>query len=332
MIRRLAVSLALAAALSPFALSSAGAQQAPSGRLVLYTSQPQADAQATIDAFRRLHPGVEVTFTRDGTTQLMNRLQAEFVAGNPQPDVLLIADAMTMEALKRDNRLQAYPGARVDGLPQGGFDAEKTYFATKLITTGIVYNRAAPMKPESWADLLKPEARGQVIMPSPLFSGAAAIHMGAIVRQPGLGWAWFEGLKAGGAQAARGNPAVLEAVAGGQKLYGVIVDFMAIRARERGSPVEFVFPREGATFVTEPVAILRTARNVAAARAFVDFVLSPDGQTLAAQQGMLPALSEVRPPQGFPNLADVRLMPAPVADLLRSDERDKERFADLFGR
>jgi iron(III) transport system substrate-binding protein len=326
MIRRLVAALALVAALP------AAAQQAPSGRLVLYTSQPQADAQATIDAFRRVHPNVEVTFTRDGTTQLMNRLQAEFVANAPQPDVLLIADAMTMESLKRENRLQPYAQARVDGLPQGSHDTEKTYFATKLITTGIVYNRAAPMKPESWADLLKPEARGQVIMPSPLFSGAAAIHMGAISRQQGLGWAWFEGLKANGAQAARGNPAVLEAVAGGQKLYGVIVDFMAIRARERGSPVEFVFPREGATFVTEPVAILRSARNVAAARAFVDFVLSADGQALAAQQGMLPALASVTPPQGFPNLATVRLMPAPVAELLGTDERDKERFADLFGR
>jgi iron(III) transport system substrate-binding protein len=312
MIRRLVAALALLATLP------AAAQQAPSGRLVLYTSQPQADAQATIDAFRRVHPNVEVTFTRDGTTQLMNRLQAEFVANAPQPDVLLIADAMTMETLKRDNRLQPYAGARVEGLPAGSHDAEKTYFATKLITTGIVYNRAAPMKPESWADLLKPEARGQVIMPSPLFSGAAAIHMGAISRQQGLGWAWFEGLKANGAQAARGNPAVLEAVAGGQKLYGVIVDF--------------VFPREGATFVTEPVAILRTARNAPAARAFVDFVLSAGGQALAAQQGMLPALASVTPPQGFPNLANVRLMPAPVAELLGTDERDKERFADLFGR
>ena len=96
----------LVAALAAFAALPAAAQ-APSGKLVLYTSQPQADAQATIDAFRKVHPGVDVSFTRDGTTQLMNRLQAEFVAGNPQPDVLLIADAMTMESLKAENRLFA---------------------------------------------------------------------------------------------------------------------------------------------------------------------------------------------------------------------------------
>jgi iron(III) transport system substrate-binding protein len=322
-------SLALAGAL--FAASAASAQ-APSGRLTLYTSQPQADAQATIDAFRKIHPGVEVTFVRDGTTQLMNRLQAEFVAGQPQPDVLLIADAMTMEALKRDNRLAAYPEAKTDGLPEGSHDAQKTYFATKLISTGIVYNKAAPMKPESWADLAKPEAKGQVIMPSPLFSGAAAIHLGAVTRQPGLGWAFYENLKANGAQAARGNPAVLEAVAGGQKLYGVIVDFMAIRARERGSPVEFVFPKEGVTFVTEPVAILRTAKNPTAARAFVDFLIAPEGQSLAAGQGMFPARADVNAPQGFPNLATVKMMPIDIVGILATDERDKERFAELFGR
>ena len=322
------VGLAAAVAV-PLAAAHA---QSPSGRLTLYTSQPQADAQATIDAFRRVHPNVDVTFVRDGTTQLMNRLQAEFVAGQPQPDVLLIADAMTMEALKRENRLLAYPGAKTDGLPAGSHDAEKTYFATKLITTGIVYNRAAPMKPESWADLAKPEARGQVLMPSPLFSGAAAIHMGSVVATPGLGWSYFEALQRNGAQAARGNPAVLEAVAGGQKLYGVIVDFMAIRARERGSPIEFVFPKEGVTFVTEPVAILRTARNQDAARAFVDFLLSADGQGLAASQGMLPARGDVAPPPGFPDLARVPMMKSDIAAILRDDERNKERFADLFGR
>jgi len=322
-------ALALAGAVAAFAPANA---QAPGGRLTLYTSQPQADAQATIDAFRKIHPQVEVAFVRDGTTQLMNRLQAEFVAGQPQPDLLLIADAMTMESLKRDNRLLAYPAAKTDGLPAGSHDAEKTYFATKLITTGIVYNRAAPMKPESWADLAKPEARGQVLMPSPLFSGAAAIHMGAVVATPDLGWRYFESLQRNGAQAARGNPAVLEAVAGGQKLYGVIVDFMAIRARERGSPVEFVFPKEGVTFVTEPVAILRTARNQAAARAFVDFLLAPEGQALAAGQGMLPANAAVPPPAGFPDLARVPLMKVDIAAILRDDERNKERFADLFGR
>ncbi len=315
------------------ALAAAPARaQAPSGKLMLYTSQPQADAQATIDAFRKLHPGVEVSFTRDGTTQLMNKLRAEFTAGAPQADLLFIADAMTMEALKKDRRLLAHPQARTAGFPPGAHDADKTYFATKFITTGIVANKAAPMRPKRWADLARPEMRGQLIMPSPLYSGAAAIHMGVLTRRPDLGWSYYEQLAKNGTQSARGNGAVLEAVAGGQKLYGVLVDFMAIRAAQRGSPIEFIFPEDGVTVVTEPVAIMANTKNPVAAQAFVDFLLSPDGQQLAASQGMMPALLEATPPQGFPALSSINLMPADIAAILAADERDKERFADLFGR
>ena len=320
-----------AALLAPLAAVPAAAQ-APSGRLTLYTSQPQADAQATIDAFRRVHPGVEVGFARDGTTQIMNKLRAEFAAGASPADVLLLADAMTMEALKAEKRLLAHPDARTEAFPAGANDPDKTYFATKFITTGIVYNRAATMKPASWSDLLKPEVKGQLIMPSPLYSGAAAIHMGVLTRADGLGWPYYEALAKAGTQSARGNGAVLEAVAGGQKLYGVLVDFMAIRAREKGSPIEFVFPKEGVTVVTEPVAILAGTKNPVAARAFVDFLLSPDGQALSAAQGMMPARVDANPPPGFPALGAIAMMPADIKAILASDERDKERFADLFGR
>lgn len=326
MYRRGFLALAALAVLSP----TVNAQV--SGRLVLYTSQPQQDAQATVDAFRRVHPNVEVQWTRDGTTQLMNRLQAEFAAGNPQPDVLLIADAMTMEALKAERRLMPYPEARVAGMPAGSYDADRTYFATKIITTGIIVNRNSPVRPTRWADLMRPELRNQVILPSPLYSGAAAIHMGALLRMPGLGWPFFETLARNGSLAARGNGAVLEAVAGGQRAVGIVVDFMAIRARERGSPVDFIFPEDGVTMVTEPVAIMANARNIPAARAFVDFLLSPEGQAVSAQLGMMPARGDVAPPQGFPRLDTIRMIQADIAAILRSDEADKERFASLFGR
>jgi iron(III) transport system substrate-binding protein len=107
---------------------------------------------------------------------------------------------------------------------------------------------------------------------------------------------------------------------------------MALRAAQRGSPIEFIYPSEGVTVVTEPVAILAGTRNPIAARAFVDFVLSPTGQALAAAQGMMPARGDVAPPPGFAALSAMKIMPADIAAILASDERDKERFADLFGR
>ncbi len=322
----LIAAFALAGAVAPGALAAQ-----PGGKLVLYTSHPDRDAQQTVEHFGQKYPGVEVEIFRSGTTEVMNKLMAEIAAGKPRADVLLIADALSMERLKAAGQLEPYPGADVRQFPVAAYDKGKNYFGTKLITTGIVVNRSAPLRPNSWADLLRPEAKGQVVLPSPLYSGAAAIHMEALGEVPALGPRYYERLAANGAVALRGNGAILNAVAGGQKMYGVVVEFMALNAKAKGSPVDFVFPAEGVSVVTEPTAIVRGTANPAAARAFVDFILSKDGQELAAAQGYMPARRDVKPPPGFPDIATLRILPVDMNELLKQDEPNKKRFAALFG-
>ncbi len=318
------------AAIAIFMCGAALAQDV-SGNLVLYTSQPNEDAQRTVDAFQAAHPGVKVDWIRDGTTKVMAKLRAEFEAGAPQPDVLLIADMVTMEGLEAEGRLMPYPEADVSAYDPALMDDEGHYFSTKLITTGIIYNTNAPMVPTSYKDLLAQEARGKLAMPSPLTSGAATIHMAAITADPALGWDYYEGLAAQGAIPEGGNGGTYKAVAGGEKLYGFVVDFLPIREMQKGAPVAFVFPKEGVSAVTEPVAILSTARNPAAARAFVDFLISQKGQELAADMGYLPAHPGVAPPEGFPAAGDIKLLDFDPAAALAEDDANKARFMDIFG-
>ncbi len=304
---------------------------AASGKLVLYTSQPNKDAQQTVDAFKKAHPDVDVEWVRDGTTKVMAKLRAEFAAGAPKPDVLLIADVVNMEQLKSEGRLMAYDAAPVAGYEAGIHDADKTYFSTKLITTGIVYNTGAPMKPTDWDDLVKPEAKGLVAMPSPLTSGAAAIHMSALTSNPNFGWAYYEKLAANGVSPKGGNGGTFKAVASGEKLYGMVVDFLPIRQKAEGAPVEFVFPESGVTAVTEPAAILSTASNVDAAKAFIDFLLSREGQELALSQGYLAAHPDVATPDGFPSREKIKLMAFDAAAALKNADADKKKFTETFG-
>lgn len=313
------------------ALAAAVPGLAASGKLVLYTSQLEPDAKQTVDAFKAHNPGVEVEWLRNGTTEIINKLRAEITAGAPQADLLLIADAVTMESLKADKLLLAYKEAPVQGYRPGTHDADGQWFGTKLITTGIAYNTAATMKPASWLDLLKPEAKNTTVMPSPLYSGAAAIHMAAIKTNAALGADYYQKLQANGATAAKGNGAILKSVAGGEKLYGVIVDYLPIREQAKGAPIAFVFPKEGVSAVTEPVAILKTSKNPEAAKAFIDFLLSKEGQELASKQGFLPALPGVTPPPGFPDPATITVMPYDPAKALKDDDANKKDFADLFG-
>lgn len=322
---------ALIATVAALSIAAPVFAQEVSGRLVLYTSQPDADAQRTVDAFTAAHPAVEVEWIRAGTTEVMARLEAEFAAGDPQPDVLLIADMVTMEGLEAEGRLLAYPGADVSAYDPAIMDDEGHYFSTKLITTGIVYNTAAPFVPETWADLLRPEAKGQIAMPSPLTSGAATIHMIALTTHPDLGWDYYEGLADQGANPQGGNGGVYRAVAGGEQMFGMVVDFLPIREIPIGAPVGFVFPDEGVSAVTEPVAILSTARNVPAAQAFVDFLISPAGQQLAADMGYLPAHPAITPPEGFLSLGAIKLLDFDPASALDGADDARLQFTEIFG-
>jgi iron(III) transport system substrate-binding protein len=304
---------------------------AASGELTIYTSQPNEDAQATVDAFQALHPDVEVSWIRDGTVNVMAKLRAEIAAGAPEADVLLIADTVTMESLKQEDLLLAHPDADVAAYDAGLYDADMTYFSTKLITTGLVHNNDAPEAPTSWKDLEDPAMQGLIAMPSPLTSGAALIHLATMVEHSDFGWEHYEALAKNGVQPQGGNGATFQAVAGGEKLYGVVIDYLPIREAAKGSPVTFVFPEEGVSAVTEPVAILSATDNPEAAKAFVDFLLSRDGQELAASQGYLAAHPEVASPEGFPPLSEITLMPFDAAKALENDTVYKERFSELFG-
>ena len=103
------------------------------------------------------------------------------------------------------------------------------------------------------------------------------------------------------------------------------------REKAKGAPVEFVVPAEGLSAVTEPVAILSTTKNPEAAKAFVDFLLSRDGQELARRQGYIPAHPAVAPPDGFPARESLRLMAFDPVAALADESASRKRFADIFG-
>src|SRR5262249_57770471 len=119
-----------------------------------------------------------------------------------------IADAVAMTQLKNDGRLMAYPEAPTGKLPAALIDPDRTYFGTKLITTGIVINtNLVKTAPRSWKELLPAAAAGKTVLAHPLYSGAAVIHIGTMAQQSEFGWRYLEMLAKNGAVAARANGA-----------------------------------------------------------------------------------------------------------------------------
>jgi iron(III) transport system substrate-binding protein len=307
------------------------AEDAPSGKLVIYTSQAPEIAQQTVDAFKAAYPNVQVEWTRNGTTQLMNVLQTEMMSGGAKPDVLLIADAINLGALKNQNQLYSYTDAPLSHINPSFYDKDKTFFGTKIIATVIAYNTQHAQPIDSWNALAVEANKGQIAMPSPLYSGAALYKLHTDINTPTIGWDFYKKLAAIGVAPQGGNGPALKAVASGLDKYGIITDADVILAKKKGSPVDLVYPKEGVSYVTEPVAIMKSVHNLPAAKAFVNFMLSEQGQKLVVEQGNRPVDDRVSAPAGFTPINKIKLLTPDVAKAIKEDATVRDQFTALFG-
>ncbi|CAB3395811.1 ABC transporter substrate-binding protein [Kyrpidia spormannii] len=304
-----------------------------SGTLHFYTSQPDTDANKLVQAFKTKYPGVQVDVFRSGTEEVIARLNTEAQAGSLGADVMLLADAPTFEALKKKDLLMPYQPPGSNQIPQVLADPDHMYTPTKMIPVGIIVNTKQFPDPSGvdWKTLIDPANRGKVVTPSALYSGAAAYTVGVFRNQSDLGWSYFQQLKNNDVMVVKGNGDVVKRVATGERSLGIIVDFMAFRAKEQGSPVAFVYPKSGVPVITEPVAIAKQSRNPAAAKAFVDFILSDEGQKLEASLGHLPIRPGIQPPTGRPSPSDLKVLSAPTEQLAAERDQDKKEWSALFG-
>ncbi|MBZ5201668.1 ABC transporter substrate-binding protein [Planomicrobium chinense] len=311
---------------------STGSGAGLSGPLDFYTSQPDADAQALVDAFTEKNPEVEVSIFRSGTEEVVSKIQAEDQAGNIQADVLLVADSVTFENFKKEELLLPYKSPEAKAIDKAYVDPDGAYTGTKVMATGLIVNTNEVKElPDSWNVLEEEAAKGKAVMPSPLYSGAAAYNLGVITKQDGMGWEFYENMRANNITITQGNGAVLEGVAMGEQQYGIIVDYLAAQAKSDGSPVELVYPKEGVPVITEPIGILANTDNEEAAQAFVDFVLSEEGQELASEQGYTPIREGVEAPEGLKSLDEIKVLEADSVGLLQTRDDDKATFGKIFG-
>lgn len=303
-----------------------------SGTLSFYTSQPEEDVTKLLAAFNKQYPSVKVETYRSGTEEVIAKVQAENQAGKIQADVLLVADAVTFEGLKKKNLLLSYKSPELNKIPKSLVDQDGMYTGTKVIATALAVNtQKVKTVPTSWKVLSSAESKDSSIMPSPIYSGAAAYNVGVFTRTDGFGWDYFKGLKTNNISVVKGNGAVLKSVASGEKSYAMVVDYMVAREKAKGSPVELVYPSEGVPVITEPIGIMKNAANEKAAKSFVDFVLSDEGQKLASDIGYTPIREGISAPKGLKTSSEFKVLSSDISKLTEAREADKKEFIQLFG-
>jgi len=305
------------------------------GKLAFYTAMDLPVAERFAKAFEAKYPGVVVRVERSGAERVFQRIVQEQASNIHAVDLVNSADAAHFVVWTRNGWLAPYvPEDVARHFPAEHRDPDGLHATTRVWLSSLGYNTnlvKAEDAPKSFADLLDPKWMGKMVKAHPAYSGTIMTATFQIVRE--LGWEYFEKLakqKVMQVQSSTDPPKKL--ALGERAVMADGNDYNLIQLKERGQPVEIVYPREGTPLITGPTGIFKSAPNPNAARLFQSYLHSREGQQLLvdfARQHSVHAQVIEKP--GGRKLSEIKLMHGDPAGIEAQAEEIKARYAKIFG-
>ena len=261
---------------------------AAEGKLTIVTSFPKDLTAVYKKAFEAINPDLRVEVLNKKTTAGIKYLQE--TAGNNTTDLFWASAPDAFEVLKGDELLVQY-NPKAEGIPDkvGAFpinDPDGYYVGFAASGYGIMWNtryvkaKKLPIAKE-WKDLKKANYQGHVGMSAPSRSGTTHLTVETLLQGMGwkAGWAEWKQIAGNFKTVTERSFGVPDGVNSGQFGYGIVIDFFGLSSKASGFPVEYVYPSV-TTLVPANIGIVKNAPNQLAAQEFVEFLLSPEGQSL----------------------------------------------------
>ena len=304
------------------------------GKISWYTSVDLPVAEKVSKAFEARYAGIKVLVQRTGGERVYQRVGQEYTSKVYAVDVVQSSDAAHFIVWKREGWLAPYLPEEVATHyapehrdPDGMFATWRMWLCVIAYNTKLVKPEEAP---KSYADLLLPRWTGKMVKAHPGYSGTIMTATFQMARD--LGWGYFEKLaqqKVMQVQSSADPPKKLslgerEVMADGNE-YNILLQ------KEKGEPVEVVYPAEGAPLIIGPAAVMKNAPNPNAARLFHNWSLSAEAQQLIVDVGALrSAHALVKEPKGRKPLSEIKTMKDDAAAVEREAESIKARYTSLF--
>ena len=301
-------------------------------KVVIYASVDEGNAKKILDAFSA-QTGVTAEFVHLSSGPAMARITAE--ANNPQADVWLGAPSENHVVLKEEGLTIPYISAAMEKLAPSFKDPDGYWRSFYMNPMALAVNtealeKAGAAKPASWQDLLKPEYKDLIQMPTPQSSGTAYAIITTLVTVMGEDEA-FEYMK-------KLNPNVQtytssgtgpsKGVAVGQAAIGIQFTPAFFEFIDQGYPLEVIFPSEGVGFEAPAVSIIKGAKNIESAKILIDWLVSKDGQDVLSKEKtyFYPVLPEAELSKGMPAFSELKTI---VVDNQWAGE-NKKRLVDRW--
>jgi iron(III) transport system substrate-binding protein len=305
------------------------------GRLSIYSTTDALEVAELLGDFRALYPQVAVDYADINSTEVYSRFIAEVAAKEGTAD-LLWSSAMDLQIkLVNDGYAQAYASPEKPNLPPWAIWKNEAYGITAEPVV-IVYNKqlVAPADvPRTRADLERlltnnPAYDGKVAMMNPERSGVGFLYITQDLQVTRDTWRLVRAMGRSRVQLYSSVGSILERVSSGEHLiaYNMIGSY-ALEREVRDPSIGVVLPSDYTLVASRIALIPADARHPAAAKLFLDYLLSKRGQTLLARKHMTPVRSDVEAPAGThiaaANMRAIRVGPELLANL---DQIKRLRF------
>src|SRR2546425_783798 len=260
--------------------------------LVVYSPHGRDLLTLFENRFEALHPDIDVRWLDMGSQDVYDRLRSE--RANPQADVWFGGPSLVLAQAAAESLLDCWRPVWADAIPPRGRGAGDCYLAAYETPAVFLYAEKvvpAAEAPQDWDDLLDRKWKGKLIIRDPLASGTMRAVFGLIIarglKQTGdtaAGFGWLRRLD-GQTKVYEQNPALISEKIARQEGLITIWDLPDVLiSRRRGMPIGYVFPKSGTVAIEDGIAVVRGAKHLAAARAYVDFVGSVEMQLAAARE------------------------------------------------
>ncbi|HDZ39331.1 MAG TPA: putative 2-aminoethylphosphonate ABC transporter substrate-binding protein [Marinobacter sp.] len=280
--------------------------------LTVYTAVEAVDLQKYADRFNADHPDIKINWVRDSTGVVTARLLAE--KENPQADVIWGLAGTSLLLLKEEGMLAPYAPEGLEKLSPKFRDRDETpswvgmdaWMAAICVNTVEAKKNNLPM-PSSWEDLTNPVYKGHVVMPNPNSSGTGFLDVSAWLQLMGedKGWEYMDGLHQNISRYTHSGSAPCKMAASGETALGVSFAFPGANLKEKGAPLELVFPEEGLGWEVEATAIVDGTDKLDAAQTLVDWSISRTAMEMYNEGYAIVAMPGVaQPVKHFPANAE----------------------------
>ena len=304
------------------------------GKVVWYTSIDLKVAEQISKTFETKYPGVKVQVERTGAERILQRIGQEYSSNIHAVDVVNSSDAAHLVLWKNKGWLapyvpedvaKFYPPEHKD--PDGMFASFRVYLCIIAYNTSLVKKEEAP---KSFADLLLPQWKGKIVKAHPSYSGTILTATFQMSRD--LGWSYFEKLakqEVLQVQSAAVPPKKL--ALGERAVQADGVEYLILREKESGQPVEPVYASEGTPLIIGPNGLFKDGPNPNAARLFQSYCFTPECQQVNVNVGGLrSAHPQVKDKAGRTPLSKIKLMKDDAAAVLKQAEEIKAHYTKLF--